>query len=260
MLRLGCSLALTLLLVVDSLVGGAAELSDFRIDSRIYLEPRPEPLARNTTIFSGDKVYDFALEEPFEAAIFQTSSQLFVLLDESRQMQTHLSGDELLKFTAALQVRAQGASPLARFAAQPELPVTWDASAQQLVLSSPLWTYTVQTQPAPSAAAGGRYRLFADWYARLNTTHPGALPPGPRLLLNAALLERHVLPLEIRRAITLSGQAPTVTRSQHDYHWQLTRDDRQRLQRADQHQARFERVDLPTYLQPMIAAGRSSAR
>ena len=110
----------------------------------------------------------------------------FILLDSSRRMATELTTREVAEFGQGLkQWAAERRDPLATFLADPQFEEKFDAQTAQLTLSSALMTYTVQLTPPVTADIVDQYRVFSDWYARLNTVlnrGPGSRPPFARLI------------------------------------------------------------------------------
>ena len=112
-----------------------------------------------------------------------------MLLDPQRKVKTTLTTQELLQTTAAIKSQAQELDGLFAFAADPQFNREVDVPEGWLTLSSSLLTYRVKGMEPEPADVVGAYRDFADWYARLNATRPGNLPPFPRMELNRLLAE-----------------------------------------------------------------------
>ena len=136
--------------------------------------------------------------------------------------------------------------PLLKFAAAPEFEEAFDAETGVLTLRSELWNYRVATVASEGPTALARYREFVDWYSRLNTMLYGTLPPGPRLVLNAALEKHGVLPVEIHRDVQSESEPVRAT---HMFAWRLSRTDRDRLDEARRQLATFEKVDNQAFVE-----------
>src|SRR5690606_23222521 len=107
---------------------------------------------------------------------FDPAAKTIELLAPARGVRATLSLTSLLQFVAALQTRATQASPLVKFAASPEFTITESRQRHTLRLASDWMEYEVRADECSDEIVR-RYTEFADWYARLNATIPGALPP-----------------------------------------------------------------------------------
>ena len=118
-------------------------------------------------------------------------------------------------------------------------------------------TDRVRGTRAEQGATAQAYREFADWTSRLKTrVADGAAPPFPRLMVNAALERRGILPDEVELTISQPHRPkapPSVLRSQHQFEQQIYTADRKRIEEANQMAARFERTALSDYLQPQTS-------
>ena len=81
-------------------------------------------------------------------------------------------------------------------------------------------------------AAGILSLAEALTYAELSAMMFNSPPPGPRLALDAALSKHGVVPVEIKR--TLGGDEKNVVKATHMFYWQLSREDRRRLDEAQE--------------------------
>ena len=126
---------------------------------------------------------------------------------------------------------AERRDPLATFLADPRFQEKFDAQTAQLTLSSALMTYTVQLTPPLDRDIVDQYRVFSDWYARLNTVltrGPGSRPPFARLVLDEAIARHQAIPREVRLTFPIrkGGKLEQTTmRSQHQLIPQLTKAD-----------------------------------
>jgi hypothetical protein len=204
---------------------------------------------RTRTLFASGVVYDFLLSDTHEIAIFDSRRGRFVLLDEQRKMQTTLTTEDILKFTAAIQAASQEKGTPDFF--QRDWSLTHDEKSGWLELSGERIRYRAQGTKPEDATAARRYREFADWYARLNAMRRGNVPPFARIQLNKALVERDLIPTEIERILT-SGNVTRrkhTARSRHLVHWRLSNTDRKRIQEAGELQAKLPTVPFVEYRQ-----------
>ena len=170
----------------------------------------------------------------------------FILVDTERKVRTEVTTDRI----AALMKKvtnwaAQQEDQLLRFSAQPEFQVDFNEPSGALDLSSDVWTYRVATVPADQPESLLRYRVFTDWYARLNSMLHNTPPPGPRLQLNEELAKRGIIPVEINR--TIANENAQV-RAAHLFSWRLSREDRARLEEAQEQLASFEKISNERYM------------
>src|SRR5690606_23534291 len=136
--------------------------------------------------------------------------------------------------------------PLLKFAAKPTFEETFDVESDSLTLANKEWTYRAATIKADDTAKLTRYREFTDRYAELSAMMFNSPPPGPRLALDAALAKHGVVPVEIKR--TLGGDEKNVVKATHMFYWQLSREDRRRLDEAQAHLANFKKVDNEQFI------------
>jgi hypothetical protein len=84
--------------------------------------------------------------------------------------------------------------------------------------------------------------------------HPGAMPPFPRLAVNAALDRAGEVPESVE--LTLAAQnhlvgKPTVLRSEHELTTRLLPADRKRIDEAGRDLVNFPEVSMEEYLRPI---------
>jgi hypothetical protein len=220
---------------------------DFAIKTQVYSGEEPQPVAEYLTIFRGDRIYDFSQTRPREVSVLDTKTRQFQLARPESRVQTSLPADELIRFAATEQTRAlQSDNELVRFAADPQFRESFDAAAERLSLTSPLWDYHVETQPIDDRELLRRYSEFAVWYTYLNTLFR-PLPPAVRIELNRAL-DRHAR-LPRRVVVEIKRNAQTVVRQQsrHELITRLGPDEIQQIDDWERSQASFRTVDLSTY-------------
>jgi hypothetical protein len=185
------------------------------------------------------------------------------MLDLTRRVKTELTWDQILKLNETQRAWAEGQpGSLVQFAAQPRFDSSWDASTGQCSFGSPWLTYRLNTQPAKSDDVAVQYRQFADWFARLNATSQGGLPPFARLAVNNSMADNKTLATRVE--VTMRSQrgrraAQIHLRSEHSMHWTLTDADLAAIRGADEQAARFASVDLDTYRRPPAATNRPAS-
>jgi hypothetical protein len=223
---------------------------EFRVETDVFVGSQKKPVAQNLTIFTSGLVYDFPLMGPNEIAVLDPTRGRFVLLDVSKKVKTTLTTQEILEFTASMKARTQDAEGVVGFAANPQFEQSFDDQTGRLTLSSKLMTYSMKGNKPKQNSAAEAYRQFADWYARLNATRPGNLPPFARLELNKAVFERGLVPEEVELTVApnsrLLGRTLTI-RSHHMINWALPGTDRKRIDEAGDFLVNFQAVQFQEY-------------
>lgn len=227
----------------------AEAANELRIETEVFVGSADHPVSRTTTLFDGSTVYDFVEGSP-DIAVFRPATKTrigqFVLLNTETHQRTELSTERLNTLIDKLTKWAKAQEDaMLRFSAEPEFEEAFDQASGELVLTSPLWNYTVATVPAEDKEMLKHYREFTDWYSRLNTLMHSTPPPGPRLWLNKSLVEHGVVPVEIRRSVNFSS---TELRATHLFAWRLSREDRTRLEAARRYLTSFEKVGNEAFL------------
>lgn len=235
------------------LLGGGIPLAtraqEFRVETDVFVGSQKKPVAQSLTLFTSGLVYDFPLMGPSEIAVLDPSRGRFVLLDTQRKVKATLTTQELLEFTASMKAQAQDADGVVGFAVNPQFTQTFDQPTGWLTLSSKLLTYRLKGSPPKQSAAVDVYRQFADWYARLNATRPGNLPPFARLELNKAAAERGLVPEEVELTVAASrlGGKTFAVRSHHMINWLLSNTDRKRIDEAGDFLVNYQPLKFQEY-------------
>jgi hypothetical protein len=224
-----------------------AAADDFRIETKVFVGKGKTPVSHNTTLFSAGYVYDY-LSGPDRVAVFDQRGGRFILLDPQRKERAEIKTDEVRDLLEQLHdLAARSSSPTMRFAADPEFKVDYSDEGE-LVLSSPLMTYKLQTTEAATPQAAEQYHEFSDWYARFNTmAQPGATPPFPRMRVNAELAQRGLVPTEVQ----LTTRAVTA-RTEHTVSWRLLDSDHRRIAETANQLATFREVDFEDLQSPEV--------
>ena len=227
-----------------------ARADEFRVVTDVFVGSQKNPIAENVTLFTNGRVYDFPLVGPEEITVFDRDRGRFVLLDCRRKVKTTLTTQELVEFTSALKAHATETGGVFAFAANPQFQQENDPKNDRVTLSGSLMTYRAKGVSPSSEAAASAYRSFADWYARLNATRPGSLPPFARLKLNEAIAKEGWIPKEVELTVTPKMRVvgrKLVMRSHHIASWQLSPKDRERIKKASSHMVDFQAVGFQDY-------------
>ncbi len=225
--------------------------SEFRCDTEIFVGSEKKPVQESLTIFAESTIYDFVLTKPEEITVYDLAHGRISLLDKSRKVRTTIATDDMLRFTAAYKT-AKPDSELFAFCVHPVFEQ--QEVDERLVLKGKPLTYRVIPTKPQVAGAEKRYREFADWSARLNAMRPGNLPPFARMELNQSLATLGQLPEEVERTIStthLTGRRTEVIKSRHLFNWQLSAQDRQKIEAAGDYLSgtTFTSVSVEDYLQ-----------
>lgn len=226
--------------------------SSFAQDMRIYTitksVPRTNPagegrntiMARSLTLFHATKVYDY-IDSLREVTIFEPAHRRFTVINEASATSTVISQDEVRRFlnlaeerayeivqelTTAADPEQQPAIALLECQLRPQFQTQFDAATQRLRMEHPSVTYQVNVASAPQPVHVEAYLRYADAMAELNSVlHPHSFLPGPRLAVNRVLREHGVLPVAVRRSVTMESGRELV--AEHQWKWSLTESDRQ---------------------------------
>jgi hypothetical protein len=231
-------------------MGLSAAAQDFRVEADVFVDGTEESVAETLTLFKGDVVYDFFLKGPDEATVFDLNRGRIVLLDNSRQVQTTVTTEQLQQLSDL--IRSAGSAKGNEQLFNPQTSPSFDEQAKIVMVASDRLTYRAKCIDPKLPDAAEKYRRFADWYARLNAVRPGNPPPFGRLELNAAVAERTLVPEEIERTVVLDRPLANKTmkaRSRNIFLWSLSGTDQKRIEKASTNLAKFETVDLGRYWQ-----------
>jgi hypothetical protein len=232
-----------------AIAGTPLAAQEFRVYTRVYdlrsasgavSATKDAPvIARSLTLFHAGKVYDY-IDEIGEVIVFDPVHHQFVILNGSRMISTTVDLDEVTRLVKLAEQetesyakqladsgdpkQAMAIQPL-RFQLAPQFDQHFDESQEKLTLSSRYFRYEVQCATVEMPQAVAAYIRYADWTARLNSVlHPRALLPGPRLMLNEALLARGRMPVEVD--LQADFESLIHMKAQHQIHWMLDAKDR----------------------------------
>lgn len=241
------SILCTIIWMVPMVSTTVAVAQDFRIDSEVTVDGEKEPVAENLTVFADGIFYDFSLRDPQEITIFDPTRGQFVLLDTKRRLRLTLTTRQVLDMNRAIRAAAQDRDP---YFFEPQFQESYNSGEKLLTLSNKRIQYVAKGTMPEEQSVLRQYRMFADWYARLNATRPGTMPPFARLELNKSLAVRGIVPEQVHLTIfpknRLFGRATEVT-SKHLFAWRILETDRNRIEKANYHRATFEEVSFRTY-------------
>ena len=228
----------------------------FRIDTDVFQEGVNPPISQNITLFLEGMVYDFMMTGPNkEIAIFDIKEGLFVLLDPVQKVRATLKKQDIRDIN--LSIRLQG-SKRDRAFFTPQFEQHYDQQTGWLTLKNRRITYRVRGEMPTTAGPIAQYRLFADWYAKLNATKLGTMPPFPRLALNQAIEAYRIIPEEVQLTIEPGSrkERKLQVRSKHLVTWELSNKDFENIQRAHKFWKDFKSVQLKEYRRHTKVASR----
>lgn len=257
-MRATCTLRFALFMAALLALPGSLTAQNFRVESEVFLGSEKEPIAESLTLFHGGVVYDFLLTAPEEISVFDPLRGRFVLLDLTRRVKATLTLDDLQIATEAIKTEADPKQQ--DFFLRPQFEQSFDVDTGWLTLNSKYIIYRTKGITPKDTETVERYQLFADWYARLNATRPGNLPPFARIELDRALAQRRLIPEEVELTLMpknrLLGRKIEL-RSKHAFIWELSKSDLKRIETAGQYLATFEMVSFQRYRNPADVAARA---
>lgn len=226
-------------------------IAGFCVETKVYVDDSRSPSSSNTTIFSDSIVYDFSTGSS-EVTVADAAARQITILDSARKVKTQVSFEQLQMYGSWLSdlVRSQN-DPLLRFCAEPAFQTSERPIEGEIDFVSPLMTYLVMVEKPAQANASDQYRLFSDWYARLNgLLNPQALPPAARLAVNEKLAAQHVVPRQVRLRLAPHarfGGKELDLRSDHSYRYELSSSDEALIRATRQQLTEFREVTLDEY-------------
>jgi|TARA_B110000116_G_scaffold245674_1_gene236914 hypothetical protein len=233
---------------------------DFRMQTSVFVGNSSAPAVSSLTMFNGTTIYDFIENESEfgEITVFDVKRGRFVLLDPHRKVKTTLTKDFLVQFLD--QVLSQTSSTALTKYVQPKLQYEFNLSMKTVRVTSDHLTYQATGISPKFDSSIQRYRHFADWVARLNSTRIGNLPPYSRFELNRLMAKQKLLPKSIKRTLMLDevGLRKQIVRSEHVINWQLTNTDRKRISQTGDQMATFKEVSADEFWQLKTKAVQSN--
>lgn len=237
------------LLVLSGLSQAVAQ--GYRVEGQVYRVERSPANGRNVetrlfssvTLFHKGRVYDY-VESAEEVIIFEPTGRRFTILNTARELVTSADFDEIRHLMASRRRESErylqelrrsnrrDADDVARsleFQLAPSFDTKFNSSGGLLTLSSPSWTYRVQTHSWEDEDQVREYLNYADWISQLNSVlDPMNLIPEPRLLLNQQLRKLKRLPTSV--TLDLNFERSRILRANHKFIDGLTSDDRHLIQ------------------------------
>jgi len=245
-----------------------------RVETDLFVGGDEQPVARSLTLFHDGVAWDF-LELPgdgssagetdtgmklIEIVLHDPVRERVVVVDPVRARKTEIPQIRLERQSVSLATWARSSDDrLVRWAGGPDFSAGFEEEEGRLELAGPRVRYAVVHAAAESPAAAETYRRFADTAILLKALlHPGGIPPFPRLAVNERLEAEAALPAEVTlevdaRLALVSGGAARM-RSVHKSHPRLLAADRKLIEEAQAHVAAAKAVDLPTFMEPPVAA------
>ena len=231
-----------LLLAVCSVLSAA----EFRIETRVFAAGDEEPVSESVTLFTSGTAYDYR-DADDRVTIFRPGAAnkpgRFVLLNTDKQTRTEIAGDRVaVAMTKLRRWASVHEDAFLRFTGDPKFDQSFDATSGELKLTSDQLSYRLVTMPVASPEAMTELRAFLDAFAQLHTLLEAGVPPGPRLLLNEALSEYEVVPIEVELYSGPIEGAPDL-RAEHLVTWILSKQDRDRIEGSTRQLAEFQEVE-----------------
>lgn len=220
--------------------------ADFRIETRVFATGEDEPASESVTLFTGGAAYDFR-DEDNRITVFRPGAGdkpgRFVLMDTDRQVRTEIGGDRVAIATTKLRRWASvHEDEFLRFTGDPSFDEAFNSDTGELRLTSEQMSYRLVTMSVASREAMKELRAFLDAYAQLHTLLEAGLPPAPRLLVNEALANHDVVPIEVELYSGPITGEPDL-RAEHLVTWILSRSDRHRIEQANRQLMEYQPVE-----------------
>lgn len=247
MLTRNCGKLICAIVVIGCALPARAVGQDFRVESEVSLRDNKKPFSENLTLFANDMVYDFLLTKPEEITIFDPAGGKFVLLDPARKLKLTIAREDILSLIAKLKASEYGTKDPFLFA--PLFNVGFDQQNSWVTLTSSRITYRVKGLVPKDPGVVYQYRRFADWYARLNATVPGNMPPFARIEMNKEIAIRGFIPEQVELTLKSRGRTPKKTElvSRHLVVWQLSNRDRDKIESAEAYKSSFRPATFKEY-------------
>lgn len=233
-------------LLLAACCSSLASAADFRIETRVYAPGEDKPASESVTLFTGGAAYDFR-DSDDRVTVFRPGQAdkagRFILLDTGRRVRTEVGGDRVAIATTKLRRwAATHEDEFLRFTGDPAFDQSFDADTGELRMTHRLMSYRLVTMPVASREAMKELRAFLDAYAQLHTLLEAGLPPAPRMLVNEALANHDVVPLEVELYSGPIDDEPDL-RAEHLVTWILSRQDRNRIEQANRQLSEFAAVE-----------------
>ena len=245
-----------------------------RISTHVYdLEKAAAPgqmVSSSLSLCHNGRIYDY-VDAADEVVIFDPVERRFTILNNSRGLSTTLTFDEIRHKMESIEPRTTKyieelratATPSAEriadsidFQLHPKFEQSYDPVKETLVLSSPSFTYRVETRKWADVDQVEHYLAYTDWTARLNfILHPNSLLPEPRIALNEALRDlKDRMPITVE--LDLRPDGSLHLQAAHQLTRTLSEDDHRRIAtwEADLKSKSVRNVPFLSYLQAVLVA------
>ena len=239
---------------------------EFKIESQVYVDSQPTPIASSLTIFQDKLVFDITIgadgSSASEVVIFDSTTEAFELLDIAKERRLHIEQFEIVRTVETLRQQGSQDERLHNLV-EPRLAEHVETSTRFLRLSNAQLTYEANCISPENATILPAYYQFLDQYTRLTATDPRRLPPFARLELNQAIKKHGWIPQEIKLHLD-GGQISERSVRLHSKHQlinQLSDQDKKRIELARRQWTQFKPVGLAEYREiPQVAetAGNES--
>jgi len=236
--------AFLVVLCMISATASTAIGQEFRITTNVYLEQDEKPSSTNLTLFSDSVIYDFVEASGGEVTVFDLNRGRIVLLNPAKQIKTTLTTEFLLMYVKQLRQNASEETNNKLFNAN--LTEDAEVGTKRFSVSSDNLTYTVEGAAAKFPSAVKRFQYFADWFARLNATRIGNLPPQARIRINQVVADHKMIPESVTRVLK-AGIRRQVVRATHNTNWLWTNTDRKRIADVSNQLAKYKEVAHDAY-------------
>jgi hypothetical protein len=254
------------------LFSARATAQDFHVETTLLAVGRSEPkeLMRSITLFHAGKTYDF-IPDLGELIVFDPSHGQFSLVSTRQRRMTEVHVDEINRMLGIArqtlndrlqQIQADPKSDsntieqiLFQFNPQFDKSVVQTNAGPQIDLKSKFFSYQVLGAAAPTPTHASAYLNYADWICRLNyVLNPRGILPDQRLVLDAALREANLVPIEVN--FTFNGGESPAIRAMHHIYWELNDRDRELVRQWDGLVSRggLKRVTFVDYQRALVAS------
>lgn len=249
----------------------AADEGVFRVESAIYVDDAPEPVARSVTLFREGVAWDFLDRsatggrggsgdiERQDVVLHDPAHERVVLIDPRRNVKTRIDAIRLERLGASLSSWARKSEDrLVRWSGGPDFGEGMRETKDRLELVGPRVRYDVELAAAPAPEIARRYRQFADTAILLKAlVNPGGLTPFPRLAINRRIEAAGAVPAAVALEIDARG-FPRSTRTErvrsvHRLHPRLLTSDLDLIEEAEARVAVAQDVDLAEFVGPQNA-------
>ena len=222
----------------------------FRIESQVYSAGEKTPVAESLTLYDGGYAFDFSFEpgsqsQEVEIVVFDQARKTLVLLDVKREMRLTLEQYELAKMLEELRLQLSQKQDL-NFLVNPQFSEKTDFASGLIELENPKLSYRATCEKPKDIASMSLYYESQDQFTWLAASDPSRLPPFSRLALNQAIKKNGLMPKEIKLHVHSEGllQRDLDLHSKHSVIWQLSVDDRKRIESAKKKWMTYAPVSL----------------